>query len=182
MPDADVVVTSRAPVGCPVCFAVSRQYATANRVGAMVPRRCTRMTASHSCSDIVAMVRSRRIPALLMRTSRPPKAAMAWSMSRLAPSQSETSSVLATAWPPAAVIRGTGPAQIPRTAVLLGLWGTGNVPGSAGRRWREALTQHAALHLARLRAGEIGDELDPARPLERGQALAAVGEQASGQL
>jgi hypothetical protein len=44
------------------------------------------------------------MPALLMTTSRPPKVSIAWSTSRLAPSQSEMSSVLATASPPAATI------------------------------------------------------------------------------
>ena len=48
------------------------QYRTAARVGRKWPRRWTRITASQSSSDILAIVRSRRMPALLTRASRPP--------------------------------------------------------------------------------------------------------------
>ena len=37
------------------------------------------MTASHSASSMFTSIRSRRMPALLTRTSRPPKVSMAWS-------------------------------------------------------------------------------------------------------
>ena len=46
------------------------------------------MTASHSASVMLASIRSRRMPALLTRTSRPPKVSIACCTSRSAPSQS----------------------------------------------------------------------------------------------
>ena len=52
-------------------------------------------------------MRSRRIPALLTTTWRSPKVETAWSTSALAPAKELTLSVLATAWPPAAVISST---------------------------------------------------------------------------
>ena len=73
----------------------------------MWPLRWTRITSSHSSSVILAMVRSRRIPALFTRTSRRPNVSTAISMSRCAPSQSETSSPFATALPPSASISAT---------------------------------------------------------------------------
>ena len=63
-----------------------RQYSTACRMGAKVPRRCTRMTASHSSMVMLTSMRSRRMPALLTRTSRPPKVSRAVRMRRPAPS------------------------------------------------------------------------------------------------
>src|SRR3954464_5059254 len=75
------------------------------------------MTASHSSTDIVVSIRSRRKPALLTRTSSPPKASTAVCTSRPAPSQSAMSSVSATASPPAPRISSTtccaGPADVP---------------------------------------------------------------------
>ena len=75
------------------------------------------MTASHSASDMLVSIRSRRMPALLISTSSLPKWSMAWLMRRSAPSQLEMSSVLATASPPIAVISSTtcwaGPASFP---------------------------------------------------------------------
>src|SRR3984957_165366 len=52
-------------------------------------------------------MRSRRMPALFTTTWRSPKAETAWSTIALAPSKELTLSVLATAWPPAAVISST---------------------------------------------------------------------------
>ena len=63
-----------------------RQYSTAWRVGAKVPRRWTRMTASHSSMVMLTSMRSRRMPALLTKTSMVPKVSMAAWMSRPAPS------------------------------------------------------------------------------------------------
>ena len=63
-----------------------RQYSAAWRMGAKVPRRWTRMTASHSSMVMLTSMRSRRIPALLTRTSRPPKVLMAVWIKRPAPS------------------------------------------------------------------------------------------------
>ena len=98
-------------------FVRLRQYSAAARMGAKVPRRCTRMTASHSSAVMLTIMRSRRIPALLTTTSRPPKVSTAVSMSRLAPSTSATSSPLATALAPMARISSTtwpaGPADRP---------------------------------------------------------------------
>ena len=65
------------------------------------------MTASHSASVMLASIRSRRMPALLTSTSRPPKVSTAWWTRRSAPSQSEMSSPLATASPPMASISST---------------------------------------------------------------------------
>ena len=65
------------------------------------------MTESQSSSDMLTSTRSRRMPALLTRTWRSPKVSTAVSISRLPPSQSATSSALATASPPAAVISST---------------------------------------------------------------------------
>ena len=100
-----------------------RQYSTAARMGAKVPRRWTRMTASHSSTVMLTSIRSRRMPALLTRTSRPPKVSTAVAISRCAPSTSETSSPLATASPPMALISSTtspaGPLG-PTAAVHLG--------------------------------------------------------------
>ena len=65
------------------------------------------MTESHSSSDMLTSTRSRRMPALLTRTWRSPKVSTAVSIRRLPPSQSVTSSALATASPPAARISST---------------------------------------------------------------------------
>ena len=50
---------------------------------------------------------SRKMPALLTTMSTVPKAATASSTMLLAPSRSETDALLATAWPPAALISAT---------------------------------------------------------------------------
>ena len=50
------------------------------------PSRCTRTTASKSSGAILCRVLSRRMPALLMSTSRRPKVATAASTRRCAPS------------------------------------------------------------------------------------------------
>ena len=62
------------------------------------------MTRSHSCSDIVKIIRSRSTPALLTRMSSRPyrSSAVATSFSPVA--HSATSPAATTAWPPAAVI------------------------------------------------------------------------------
>ena len=62
------------------------------------------MTASHSSSLMLTSMRSRRMPAFNTSASSFPKAETAWSIMRLAPFQSETSSPLATAAPPIALI------------------------------------------------------------------------------
>src|SRR5579875_183992 len=85
--------------GSSPALALSRQYADAQRVMQKVPFRWTLMTASHSSSDMLKIMRSRRMPALLTTTSRRPKASIAVSTTRREPSQSETSSALATASP-----------------------------------------------------------------------------------
>ena len=65
------------------------------------------MTASHSSSVMLTSTRSRRMPALLTRTSRSPKVSMAALTRRWPPSQSATLSPLATASPPIALISST---------------------------------------------------------------------------
>ncbi len=116
MPDTDVVLMTRASFVAPA-FARSRQYTAAWCVGAKVPFRWTRITASHSSSVIVKIIRSRRIPALLTSTSRPPNRSTACRTSAAAPSNDDTSASLAAATPPAAVISSTtawaGPASPP---------------------------------------------------------------------
>src|SRR3954454_7040894 len=98
-------------------FDWSRHHPAACRKVQKWPRRCTRMTASHSSTDIVVSMRSRRKPALLTSTSSPPNDSTAACTSRPAPSQSAMSSVLATASPPPARISSTtccaGPADEP---------------------------------------------------------------------
>src|SRR4051794_5663200 len=103
MPGGGVVLMRR-PSLVPPAFGRPRQYAAAHRDGANVPFRCTLMTASHSSSVMLVSMRSRRMPALLIRTSRPPKLSMAVFTKRSAPSHVEMSSPLATASPPIALI------------------------------------------------------------------------------
>ena len=83
-------------------FDRSRQWATAWRVGAKWPFRWTRITASHSSSEVLANMRSRRKPALLTSTSSRPNASTAVATSASAWAQSATSAPLATASPPMA--------------------------------------------------------------------------------
>ena len=76
------------------------------------------MTASHSASLMLASMRSRRMPALLISTSRRTEGLDGLGdRARSAPAQSLMSSVLATASPPAATISSTtcwaGPASVP---------------------------------------------------------------------
>ena len=106
MPDTEVVLMMRPATSSPA-LDCSRQWAAACRAGAKVPLRCTLMTASHSPSVMLASIRSRRMPALLTTASRPPKASIAVSIMRFAPSQSATLSLLTTASPPAATISST---------------------------------------------------------------------------
>src|SRR5436309_263452 len=65
------------------------------------------MTASHSSSVMLTSTRSRRMPALLTRMWRSPKASTAELIRRWPPSQSATLSALATASPPIALISST---------------------------------------------------------------------------
>ena len=70
-PAPDVVVTIRASRGLPALCS-SRQYPIAWRTGQNSPRRCTRITASHSSTDMFTIIRSRTMPALHTTVSRPP--------------------------------------------------------------------------------------------------------------
>ena len=54
-----------------------RQCAAANLEVLKVPFRCTRITSSHSCSDMLKIIRSRRMPATLTRTSSRPNSLIA---------------------------------------------------------------------------------------------------------
>src|SRR3954447_370562 len=67
------------------------------------------MTASNSSSLVLANIRSRTMPALLTRTSTPPKVSTAVWIRPAACSQSATFAPLVTACPPAAVISSTTP-------------------------------------------------------------------------
>src|SRR4051794_31680398 len=120
MPDGELVLMMRPSTSLPA-FDCSRQYAAAKCDGPAVPFRCTLMTASHSASLMLASMRSRRMPALLISTSRRPKESMACRTSFSAPAQSEMSSVLATASPPMALISSTtcwaGPASWPSPSI-----------------------------------------------------------------
>ncbi|MPM99589.1 hypothetical protein SDC9_146781 [bioreactor metagenome] len=79
------------------------------------------MTASHSSRLILWKNRSRRMPALLTTPSMRPKLSTAHCTMRAALAASATLSVLATAWPPAALISSTtfcaGPASVPSPVV-----------------------------------------------------------------
>ncbi len=78
--------------GSPVSLALVRQYDDAKRIGAKWPLRWTRMTASNSSSDMLKLILSRRMPALQMSTSMPPKVSMAcWTIDS-PPAQLEQSS------------------------------------------------------------------------------------------
>ena len=119
------------------------------------------MTASHSSSVMFTSIRSRRMPALLTRTWRSPNVSIAVLMRRWAPSHVETSSPLATASPPIALISSTtccGRAEVAAGAVhvaaevvdddLGALAGQasararGRCPGRRPSRWR--LVPHRA--------------------------------------
>src|SRR5215472_4248196 len=94
-----------------------RQCAAANLVVLNVPLMCTRITSSHSCSDMLNTIRSRRIPATLTSTSSRPNCSMADETIACAAEWSETSAPLAAALPPASVISATtwsaGPTSLP---------------------------------------------------------------------
>jgi len=84
------VVPIFAFTGSPVSFDVARQYAAAKREGAKWPLRWTSITASHSASSMLKLILSRRMPALLMSTSRRPNVSTACWTSASAPFQDET--------------------------------------------------------------------------------------------
>ncbi|CKT94471.1 Uncharacterised protein [Mycobacterium tuberculosis] len=84
-----------------------RQWDAACRMVAKWPLRCTAMTASNSSSLVLAIIRSRTMPALFTRTSTPPYVSTAAWIRLAAWSQSEMSDPSATAWPPAARISST---------------------------------------------------------------------------
>ena len=75
----------------------------------------TATTASHSASDMENTMRSRRMPALLMSTSRRPKTSTASATMRPASSKSVTSAPLAIAAPPWASISATTSLAGPRS-------------------------------------------------------------------
>ena len=76
--------------GSPVSFDFARQYDAAKRDGAKWPFRWTSMTESHSDSSMLKLILSRRMPALLMSTSRPPKVSTACWIIDSAPFHDET--------------------------------------------------------------------------------------------
>src|SRR4051812_20876153 len=101
---SDAVLMMRAHCGSPVVLFCSRQYAVAAWHVAACPRRCTRITASHSSALMEKIIRSRRMPALLTSTLRPPYVDTARSTSPVAKSQSPMSPATPIASPPAATI------------------------------------------------------------------------------
>src|SRR6266550_5580578 len=85
----------------------SRMRRVACRVQLKVPFRWTAMTASHSSSVMLKIMRSRRMPALFTRMSIAPNSLTAVSTMRSAAGKSATLSALATALPPRARIAST---------------------------------------------------------------------------
>ena len=96
--------TIRAYTGWPAAFRCSRQYAVASRVVTKCPRRCTRMTRSHSSGDMVNTIRSRSTPALFTRMSSRPYCSSAVASSFSPVDHSATSPAATTACPPSAAI------------------------------------------------------------------------------
>src|SRR5947209_9643046 len=84
-----------------------RQYDAACRIVAKWPLRCTAMTASNSSSLVLAIIRSRTMPALFTRTSKPPKVSTAVLIRAAAWSQSAMLEPSTMASPPAEVISST---------------------------------------------------------------------------
>ena len=101
-----VVLIMRASTGSPALVR-ARQKSTACRPTQKCPRKCTCMVASHSSTVALTNMRSRTMPALFTMTSSVPNASTAVRMMLAAPSQSATSSPLATASPPEARISST---------------------------------------------------------------------------
>src|SRR3954468_7729581 len=97
------------------------------------------MTASQSASSMLKLMRSRRMPALLTRMSRPPSSCVAWLIRPWPPSQDVMSSKLATAVPPAPLISlttssaGRSSLLSPETAAPTSLTTT-DAPSDASRR------------------------------------------------
>lgn len=81
------------------CLRITAEAAR-NRV--KVPLRWVATTGSHSCSDMLKSIRSRRMPATQTTPSIRPYAASAVSTTRCPPAIVEMSSATATASPPAA--------------------------------------------------------------------------------
>ena len=102
---------------CAVSSRSDRQCADANLVVLNVPFRWTRMTSSHSCSVMLKIIRSRRMPATLTSTSSRPNSSIAVPIRPSAAAKSEMSAPLATALPPASAISATvvvgGPGVLP---------------------------------------------------------------------
>src|SRR5579862_5823250 len=98
-PAPELVLTTRASTVSPA-LTRSRQWLAAWWIVAKVPFRWTRMTASHSSSCMLTIIRSRTMPALLTSVSRRPHWATAEEIRWPAPSKEPTSSPLAMASPP----------------------------------------------------------------------------------
>lgn len=90
------------PISVPLpCLRIT---ADAARKTVKVPFRWVATTGSHSSSDMLKSIRSRRIPATQTTPSIRPYCARATSTIRCPPAIVEMSSATATAWPPAATI------------------------------------------------------------------------------
>ena len=95
------------PINVPArCFRITAEAA---RKTVNVPFRWVATTGSHSSSDMLNNIRSRRIPATPTTPSSRPKEDSAVSTTRCPPAIVEMSSATATASPPAASISFTTP-------------------------------------------------------------------------
>src|SRR3954454_20761285 len=103
MPTPEVNATSAPPPSC------LRITAEAARKTVNVPLRCVWMTASHSSSDMLNNMRSRRMPATHTTPSMRPNLSTAADTMRSPASIVEMSSAMASALPPAASISRTTP-------------------------------------------------------------------------
>ena len=82
----------------------SRMCRVAGCITVKWPFKCTAITASHSSSLMLKIIRSRRMPAQQTRMWRSPNDAMAWSMAARPPAMVAMLWAFATARPPWASI------------------------------------------------------------------------------
>src|SRR5690625_2868104 len=102
-PEVEEMLTMEA-LGSRPAFDSARQCPTKARVGANVALSCPSITVSHSSSDMLANMRSRRAPALFTSPSTLPKVSTAVASSSSAPASVRTSAAEAAAFPRGAVI------------------------------------------------------------------------------
>ena len=114
------------------------------------------MTSSHSCSVMLKIIRSRRMPATLTRMSSRPNSSMAVWTRLSAAAKSAMSAPLATALPPASAISATtscaGPVSCPEPSTA--------APRSLTTTEAPSLASSLATDLPMPRPG-AGDDRDP---------------------